>query len=99
MKIEQFARPHAITQDFVLRLPFLIPLSVVMEVTGLSRHQVRSAVAAGSLRVWSLNGSRKGKYYREDVMRLIGCTDRQIRPHSPGSAVPTGVPSTLGGRP
>lgn len=60
------------TPEYVRSLPFLLTRSLVMQVTGLSARGVRSAVDAGSLRVYRDGEGRQRRYYRLDVERLIG---------------------------
>lgn len=97
-KAARMVRTTALTPDFLRHLPYLLPLAVVIEITGLTKHGVRSAVEAGSLRQWKLSpNGRKAKYYREEVLRLIGVDTHQIRPNRPDWARPTSVCSTGGG--
>ncbi len=85
-------------REFLERLPFLLPLATVTEVTGLSKHGVRAAVEAGSLRVYRARGSRKGKYYRDEVLELIGAHAKdRIGSHSPDSAGVRPAASTTAG--
>lgn len=85
--LNRIVRNNRLTLEFLERLPFLISMATVIEITGLTKHGVRSAVAAGSLRVFRQTGSRKGKYYRDEIIALIGMArNGKIGTDSPGSA-------------
>ncbi len=98
-QMQRMIRPNQLTRSYLQRLPYLLPLAVVIEVTGLTKHGVRAAVTAGSLRTWSTGTSRKSKYFRDDVLALIGLGPNiQIRPHRPDSASSTCRCSTTTGQ-
>lgn len=85
--VKRTIRNYRMDRPFLERLPFLISLAVAIEITGLTKHDVRAAVADGSLRVYRRPGSRKGKYYRDDILQLIGMgREGKIGPLSPVSA-------------
>lgn len=71
------------TQEEFNKLPGLIRLGLVMEITGLNSLDVRQAVEAGELRVYHAKGNktRRGKgsrkkswafYYKAEVGKLAG---------------------------
>lgn len=95
--VERMRRPHALTPGYLRNLPYLLPLAVVIEITGLTKHGVQAAVDAGSLRRWRVGASRKAKYYRDEVFRLIAVDVNQIRPHTPDTTVSAEAGSTSAG--
>jgi hypothetical protein len=90
------------TADFVRRLPFFLPRSTVIQVTGLSEGGVRTAVESGALRVYRDGPDRRNRYYRVDVERMIGLHDGETiknapqSPTTPRRGLPASTPGQAG---
>jgi hypothetical protein len=67
-RTDELQRTEPLTRERFERLPFLIPLAVAIEWTGLNKHDISLLVARGLL---TRRGSPKGKYFRDEIARIL----------------------------
>lgn len=77
------ARACDITVEQWRKLPWLLPRSVVLEITGLNWRELQRAVETGQLRQFKQSPTAKAKYYKSD---LAGYLRIDVGPSPPQSA-------------
>lgn len=70
--IARVLRQREITRHTLQHLPLLIPLGVVLEITGLSYKDVAQEVRSGRLRAWQGRPGGNKRYFRADVLAIAG---------------------------